>query len=126
MFTKIFKKMIVIFSCVAVLATLFACGGTPMPGSQGTYYFVYEKGPLVTHTEYDYKITLDGQGSGILYKKGNEHKLKYNYTSDGTITFTDQMTGIKYNGTLTDGDLIFYDGGKDNVTVTEFYYTANN
>ena len=125
MFTKLSKKLILILSCVSVLAALSACGETPMPGSAGKYYFVYEKGPLVTHTDYDYTITLDGYGKGVLLKKGNEHKLKYNYTSDGTITFTDQMTRINYNGTLKDGELLFYDEDKDSITVTEYYYTKN-
>jgi hypothetical protein len=125
MFAKLSKKLILILSCVSVLAALSACGETPMPGSAGKYYFVYEKGPLVTHTDYDYTITLDGYGKGVLLKKGNEHKLKYNYTSDGTITFTDQMTRINYNGTLKDGELLFYDEDKDSITVTEYYYTKN-
>ena len=123
MFAKLSKKLILILSCVSVLAVLSACGETPMPGSAGTYYFVYEKGPLVTHTDYDYTITLDGYGKGVFLKKGNEHKLKYNYTSDGTITFTDQMTRIKYNGTLKDGELLFYDEDPDSLMVTEYYYT---
>ena len=125
MFAKLSKKLILIFSCLSLLAALAACGETPMPGSAGKYYFVYEKGPLVTHTDYDYTITLDGYGKGVLLKKGNEHKLKYNYTSDGTITFTDQMTRINYNGTLKDGELLFYDEDKDSITVTEYYYTKN-
>ena len=125
MFAKLSKKLIFIFSCLSLLAALAACGETPMPGSAGKYYFVYEKGPLVTHTDYDYTITLDGYGKGVLLKKGNEHKLKYNYTSDGTITFTDQMTRINYNGTLKDGELLFYDEDKDSITVTEYYYTKN-
>ena len=125
MFAKLSKKLILILSCVSVLAALSACGETPMPGSAGKYYFVYEKGPLVTHTDYDYTITLDGYGKGVLLKKGNEHKLKYNYTSDGTITFTDQMTRINYNGTLKDGELLFYDEDKESITVTEYYYTKN-
>ena len=123
MFAKLSKKLILIFSCLSLLAALAACGETPMPGSAGKYYFVYEKGPLVTHTDYDYTITLDGYGKGVLLKKGNEHKLKYNYTSDGTITFTDQMTRIKYNGTLKDGELLFYDEDPDSLMVTEYYYT---
>ena len=102
---------------------LTACGETPMPGSQGTYYFVYEKGPLATHTDYDYTITLDGYGKGVYLKKGNEHKLKYTYTSEGKIEFTDQMTRIKYNGTIKDGVLLFYDEDPDSITVTEYYYT---
>ena len=123
MFAKLSKKLILIFSCLSLLAALAACGETPMPGSAGKYYFVYEKGPLVTHTDYDYTITLDGYGKGVLLKKGNEHKLKYNYTSDGTITFTDQMTRINYNGTLKDGELLFYDEDPDSLMVTEYYYT---
>ena len=123
MFAKLSKKLILIFSCLSLLAALAACGETPMPGSVGKYYFVYEKGPLVTHTDYDYTITLDGYGKGVLLKKGNEHKLKYNYTSDGTITFTDQMTRINYNGTLKDGELLFYDEDPDSLMVTEYYYT---
>ena len=123
MFAKLSKKLILILSCVSVLAVLSACGETPMPGSQGTYYFVYEKGPLVTHTDYDYTITLDGYGKGIYLKKGNEHKLKYTYTSDGKIEFTDQMTRIKYNGTIKDGVLLFYDEDPESITVTEYYYT---
>jgi hypothetical protein len=108
---------------MSVLLMLTACGETPMPGSQGTYYFVYEKGPLATHTDYDYTITLDGYGKGIYLKKGNEHKLKYTYTSDGKIEFTDQMTRIKYNGTIKDGELLFYDEDPESITVTEYYYT---
>ena len=125
MFAKLSKKIILILSCLSVLAVLAACGGTPMPGSAGTYYFVYEKGPLKTNTDCDYTITLDGYGKGVLLKKGNEHKLKYTYTSDGTITFTDQMTRLKYNGTLKDGDLLFYDEDKGDLMVSEYYYTAN-
>ena len=123
MFAKLSKKLIVFLSFMSVLLTLTACGETPMPGSAGTYYFVYEKGPLQTHTDYDYTITLDGYGKGIYLKKGNEHKIKYTYTSDGTINFTDQMTRIKYNGTLKDGELIFYDEDQNSVTVTEYYFT---
>lgn len=122
MFAKLSKRLIAIISFMSVLLMLAACGETPMPGSAGTYYFVYEKGPLVTHTDYDYTITLDGYGKGIYLKKGNEHKIKYTYTSDGTINFTDQMTSIKYNGTLKDGELLFYDEDPDSITVTEYYY----
>ena len=123
MFAKISKKLIAVLSFMSVLLMLTGCGETPMPGSQGTYYFVYEKGPLVTHTDYDYTITLDGYGKGIYLKKGNEHKLKYTYTSDGKIEFTDQMTRIKYNGTIKDGVLLFYDEDPESITVTEYYYT---
>ena len=124
MFAKLSKKLIVVISFMSVLLMLTACGETPMPGSQGTYYFVYEKGPLATHTDYDYTITLDGYGKGVYLKKGNEHKLKYTYTSDGKIEFTDQMTRIKYNGTIKDGELLFYDEDPESITVTEYYYTS--
>ena len=123
MFAGFSKKLIAVLSFMSVLLMLTGCGETPMPGSQGTYYFVYEKGPLVTHTDYDYTITLDGYGKGIYLKKGNEHKLKYTYTSDGKIEFTDQMTRIKYNGTIKDGVLLFYDEDPESITVTEYYYT---
>jgi len=65
MFANFSKKLIAVLSFMSVLLMLTACGETPMPGSQGTYYFVYEKGPLATHTDYDYTITLDGYGKGI-------------------------------------------------------------
>ncbi|MBR5917565.1 MAG: hypothetical protein IKZ76_05740 [Lachnospiraceae bacterium] len=123
MFAKFSKKLIAVLSFMSVFLMLTACGETPMPGSQGTYYFVYEKGPLATHTDYDYTITLDGYGKGVYLKKGNEHKLKYTYTSDGKIEFTDQMTRIKYNGTIKDGVLLFYDEDPESITVTEYYYT---
>ena len=123
MFAKLSKRVIVVISFMSVLLMLTACGETPMSGSQGTYYFVYEKGPLATHTDYDYTITLDGYGKGVYLKKGNEHKLKYTYTSDGKIEFTDQMTRIKYNGTIKDGVLLFYDEDSESITVTEYYYT---
>ena len=123
MFSIFSKKLIAVLSFMSVLLMLTACGETPMPGSQGTYYFVYEKGPLATHTDYDYTITLDGYGKGIYLKKGNEHKIKYTYTSDGKIEFTDQMTRIKYNGTIKDGVLLFYDEDPESITVTEYYYT---
>ena len=126
MFAKLSKKLILSVSFMSLLLMLAACGETPMPGSAGTYYFVYEKGPLVTHTDYDYTITLDGYGKGIYLKKGNEHKIKYTYTSDGTINFTDQMTRIEYNGTLKDGELLFYDEDPDSITVTEYYYVKQN
>ena len=53
MIAKLSKKLIAFVSFMSVLLMLAACGETPMPGSAGTYYFVYEKGPLKTHTDYD-------------------------------------------------------------------------
>jgi len=33
------------------------------------------------------------------------------------------MTRIKYNGTIKDGVLLFYDEDPESITVTEYYYT---
>ena len=92
-----------------------------MDGAKGTYDFVYEKGPIYSSTEYDYQFILDGYGGGEYIHKGSTHKVKYKLEGT-TINLTDTITGIKYNGTLQNGELHIYDGNPTSINVTEFLY----
>ena len=108
---------------VCIMAFLITgCSNKEPDGLKGTYYFVYEKGPMFSADNLDYTFTLDGYGKGEYYHKGATHKIKYQYAYDGTIFVTDTITGIKYNGTLIDGELHLYDGNPESITVTEFLY----
>ena len=89
--------------------------------AKGTYNFVYEKGPLISSTEFDYQFILDGYGGGEYIHKGSTHKVKYKLEGT-TINLTDTITGIKYNGTLQNGELHIYDGNPTSINVTEFLY----
>ena len=123
---KTFRIAIAFAALSIVLGFLTACSNTNMPsGSEGVYYFVYEKGPLFSNYESDNKITLDGKGKGTYLHKGNTHQIKYEYSSNGDINIYDSNTGIRYNGTLKDGDLLLYDEEKDSMTVTEFLFSKN-
>ena len=82
----------------------------------------YERGPMFSLDHPNYYYTLDGYGKGEYYHKESTHKVKYTYNSDGTIYLTDTITGIKYNGTLQNGELIIYDGDKNNIMVTTFKF----
>ena len=92
-----------------------------MDSAKGTYNFVYEKGPLISSTEFDYQFILDGYGGGEYIHKGSTHKVKYKLEGT-TINLTDTITGIKYNGTLQNGELHIYDGNPNGLNVTEFLY----
>ena len=92
-----------------------------MDNAKGTYNFVYEKGPLISSTEFDYQFILDGYGGGEYIHKGSTHKVKYKLEGT-TINLTDTITGIKYTGTLQNGELHIYDGKPNGLNVTEFLY----
>ena len=92
-----------------------------MDSAKGTYNFVYEKGPLISSTEFDYQFILDGYGGGEYIHKGSTHKVKYKLEGT-TINLTDTITGIKYTGTLQNGELHIYDGNPNGLNVTEFLY----
>lgn len=114
---------------VGVIAVIFAlmfmcvssCTQKTPDGARGTYIFVYEKGPLFSSTDLDYQFILDGYGGGEYIHKGSTHKVKYKLEGT-TINLTDTITGIKYNGTLQNGELHIYDGNPTSVNVSEFLY----
>lgn len=95
-----------------------------MPGSAGKYYNVYERQPFYTVENADYVMTLDGYGKGEYYHKGNNHKIKYDYKSNGDIKINDLTTGINYQGTLIDGELHMWDGDPNDPSVSEFLFEA--
>ena len=118
-----FKRRICLF--MAILLTMglcFAACSKTADAAGGTYYFVWEKLSTITNTTYDYKFVLDGFGGGEYHHKGSVHKIKYEYQSNGDINIKDTITGIKYNGTLINGELHLYDGNPDSLTVSEFLY----
>ena len=119
---KFKKKSIILIYVIASIFVLSACSsGGGKDGAEGTYYFVYEKGPLFVKDNKDYSIVLYGNGKGEYNREGNKHKLKYTFNNPD-IEIMDNMTGIKYKGTVSDGDLLFYDGDPDDPTVSEFFF----
>ncbi|MBR4581440.1 MAG: hypothetical protein IKO32_09420 [Lachnospiraceae bacterium] len=116
------KSLLILVVLTALLVPAFACSEGPADGQQGKYLCEYEKGPLFSLDYPDYYYTLDGHGKGEYYHKNSTHKVKYTYSSDGTINLQDTITGIKYNGTLKNGELHIYDGNKDSATVSEFLF----
>ena len=119
------KRSKLYFITVILLIYVFiisACSSNKiMDGAKGTYNFVYEKGPLISSTEFDYQFILDGYGGGEYIHKGSTHKVKYKLEGT-TINLTDTITGIKYTGTLQNGELHIYDGNPNGLNVTEFLY----
>ena len=119
------KRSKLYFITVILLIFVFiisACTSNKvMDSAKGTYNFVYEKGPLISSTEFDYQFILDGYGGGEYIHKGSTHKVKYKLEGT-TINLTDTITGIKYNGTLQNGELHIYDGNPNGLNVTEFLY----
>ena len=116
------KSVILLIVCVMLACTALACSSGPADGQQGKYVCEWEKGPIYTLDHPNYYYTLDGHGKGEYYHKDSTHKVKYTYSSDGTINLQDTITGIKYNGTLINGELHIYDGNKDSATVSEFLF----
>ena len=120
---SILKSAIVLLLIAALMIPLFGCASSgPADGVQGKYWCEWERGPVLSRDKPNYYYTLDGHGKGEYYHKDSTHKIKYTYNSDGTIYITDTISGVKYNGTLENGELHIYDGNKDNVTVTEFLF----
>ena len=117
--SKIF--IIIAISIIFVLIITACSSNKVMDSAKGTYNFVYEKGPLISSTEFDYQFILDGYGGGEYIHKGSTHKVKYKLEGT-TINLTDTITGIKYTGTLQNGELHIYDGNPNGLNVTEFLY----
>ena len=89
--------------------------------ARGEYTFVWEKAPLFTRYDVDSKFVLDGFGEGEYHKEGNVHKIKYTF-NDPNIEISDKLTGIKYQGTVIDGELELYDGSPDSSMVSHFLF----
>jgi hypothetical protein len=119
---NVVKAVIALLLCVALMLPVLGCSSGPADGAQGKYVCEWERGPVLSRDKPNYYYTLDGHGKGEYYHKDSTHKVKYTYNSDGTINLQDTITGIKYNGTLENGQLHIYDGNKDSMTVTEFLF----
>ena len=119
-----FKIVALMLAMITVLVfCMTACSGGGEPdGAQGEYLFEWEKLAVITRTDYDYKFILDGHGGGEYHHKGSVHKIKYEYQTSGDINIKDTITGIKYNGTLINGELHIYDGDPNSDMVSEFMY----
>lgn len=120
---KIFKKGLVLYLILALgLAFFSACSPKTADSSVGEYLFVSEDGPIVNHDYAGDKMVLDGFGGGEYHHKGNVHKIKYTFDNPN-ISITDDLTGIKYTGTLTGTDLLLYDGNPNTGLMTsEFLF----
>ena len=114
------SRGIIISVLMIFMLALAACSKTP-DGALGEYVFVVENGPIFTKENVDSKMILDGYGSGEYHKKDYVHKIKYTYESPN-IEISDSITGIKYNGTLINGELHLYDGDPNSMTVSEFFF----
>lgn len=109
---------------IACLATITSCNfSSETDEAAGTYYFVYEKGPIFYRENLDYKMILDGKGKGEYHKEVRVHTIKYKF-EDPNIVITDNMTGIVYKGTLSDGKLLVYDGAKSDKMTSEFLFQS--
>lgn len=117
------KGLAVLSVLMAVLMALTACTtGEKVPDkARGEYTFVWEKAPLFTRYDVDSKFVLDGFGEGEYHKEGNVHKIKYTF-NDPNIEISDKLTGIKYRGTVIDGELELYDGSPDSSMVSHFLF----
>ena len=71
----------------------------------------------------NYKFILDGKGGGEYHKEDKVHKIKYKF-EDPDITITDNLTGIIYKGTLSDGQLHVYDGKIGDDITSEFLFES--
>lgn len=118
------KGLLLVLSLLVLCFSIAACAMKPLDGAQGTYDFVQENMSIISNTTYDYQFILDGHGVGEYIHKGSNHKVKYEYDSaTHSINIKDTMTGIKYNGTLSEsGELHIYDGNPNGTLVSEFFY----
>lgn len=116
------KAMMLLAVCVILAISALACTSSPADGQAGKYMCEWEKGPIYSLDHPNYYYTLDGHGKGEYYHKDSTHKVKYTYSSDGSIKLEDTITGIKYNGTLINGELHIYDGNPESATVSEFLF----
>lgn len=110
--------------CLFIAFLLFAIAGcSKVDDAQGKYYFVYEQAPLKRIESRDSMMILDGYGKGEYHKEGYVHEIKYTF-KDPDIVITDKQTGIKYSGTLVDGELLLYDGIEGGRTTSEFLFKS--
>ena len=116
-------KILSVFTCIlAISSMLSSCSlAKETDGAAGTYYLVYENGPTYTRDDVDFKFILDGKGRGEYHKESNIHKVNYKYNNPD-ILITDNLTGIEYKGTLTEGKLHVYDGPIGDDLTSEFLF----
>ncbi len=119
------RAICIVLSVLTMMIIFSGCTREPKEtdGAVGEYLFVYEKAPLAYHENLDYKMILDGYGGGEYHKNNNVHKIKYTY-DEPNIVITDNMTGIKYKGTLENGKLLLYDGSKTDAMTSEFLFES--
>ena len=128
MYNNIFKKKyfnIIIVFLLTLNFLNFACSPSVVDKAVGEYVFVYEKAPLKTYENLDSKFVLDGHGKGEYHREGNIHTIKYTI-DDTNIVITDSLTGIKYTGTLSEGELHLLDGPEGGGTTSEFLFKSKN
>ena len=116
-----FRKFSVFSSLFILILLLLGCTIGAIDSAAGTYYLVYEDGPLMDRVDVDYYMMLDGKGSGEYHKDDKVHKINYKFDNPN-ITITDNLTGIKYSGTLSEGELLIYDGKIDDPMTSEYLF----
>ena len=116
------RTIVTVLLAALILSVLTGCGSKMPAGSYGTYELEWESISIIEKTDQDFKFILDGKGGGEYHHKGSVHKVKYTYDESGNIRIDDTITGIRYNGTLLNGELHIYDGNPDSDTVSEFLY----
>ncbi len=122
---NILMKLLIIISLLLFMLSSVACSlDSKSDGKAGTYYLVYEDGPIYDRDDSNYKMVLDGKGSGEYHKGGNIHKIRYKL-DDSEIEITDKLTGIVYKGTVSDGQLHVYDGRIGDDFTSEFLFEKN-
>lgn len=119
------RKTILFFLSSILTLILLACSSSlhDIDDAVGVYNFVYEQAPLKRIDSRDSMMILDGYGKGEYHKEGYVHEIKYTF-EDPDIVITDKQTGIKYSGTLVEGELLLYDGIEGGRTTSEFLFKS--
>ena len=123
-YKKLYYKLFIVLLFTLILFTI-ACSSSETDKAVGVYEFVYERAPLKSYENLDSKMVLDGHGKGEYYREENVHKIKYTF-DDPNIVITDSLTGIKYTGTLSEGELHLLDGPEGGGTTSEFLFKSKN
>ncbi len=109
-------------SVMIIIVFLIGCTNkAEVDEAVGKYYFVYERAPLHYYDDLDYIMTLDGYGKGEWKREDKIHNIKYTLNGNN-IKIEDKLTGIYYNGTVSDGQLHLYDGDPNDMMVTEYMF----
>ncbi len=120
------KKVIIVLTFIISSIVLSSCESPKkLDSAIGTYYFVYEYGPMYTRDNLNYKIVLDGKGKGEYHKDDSIHKIKYEFDKPDII-IKDNTSGIIYKGTLSKGELLLYDGRIGDDMTSEFLFKSKN